>query len=167
MMKTLMLLRHAEAVGRTLHESDKERELTSKGISQSHQVGMYLSEKSLIPDSIFSSTAMRANQTATLVADAMKFENHRIRFDEELYDATTRMLFNFVTTIDDSFNKVLCVGHNPGISYLAEYLTKEPIGEMRPSGIAIISFDILTWKEVGEGTGELVRYVEPASVQNQ
>lgn len=164
MSKLLMLLRHAEAVDRSFSDSDRSRELTSKGIAQSHQIGLFLSENLFTPDAIFTSAAVRASHTATLVGDAMKAEQPIA--EDELYDASVRTFFNFICNLDDEHEKVLCVGHNPTISYLAEYLTKQIIGDMSTAGVAIIRFNVRTWKEVSEGNGELLRYVDERTITN-
>jgi phosphohistidine phosphatase len=161
MPKQLYLFRHAEAVDKRVHEHDKERELTVHGVTQSVQMGVYLSRGLFTLDAIFSSSAMRARQTATLAADAMKFETQKIVFDDELYDASTRTLLAFITAIDDGFDHVMCVGHNPPISYLAEYFTRENIGDMTTAGIAIIQFNISSWAEVSQGNGTLLQYLHP------
>jgi phosphohistidine phosphatase len=160
-MKQLYLFRHAEAVDKRVHENDKARELTSHGVTQSVQMGVYLSRGFFLLDAIFCSTAMRAQQTATLAADAMKFESQKIVFDDELYDASTRTLFGFISRMDDNYNHVMCVGHNPTLSYLAEYFTKETIGDLVTAGIVIIKFDISSWSEVSQGNGSLVQYLHP------
>jgi phosphohistidine phosphatase len=166
MSKLLILCRHAEAVDRSLSNSDRNRELTGKGLTQSYQVGHFLTTNLYTIDAIFASSATRAAQTASLAADAMKFPSQRIVFDDELYDASARTFFQFVSAIDDSFDCALCVGHNPTVSYLTEYLTKEAIGDMSTASLALISFDIRTWKDVGEGKGKLIRYVDPSTVLN-
>jgi phosphohistidine phosphatase len=160
-MKQLYLFRHAEAVDKRMHEHDKERELTPHGVTQSVQMGVYLSRGFFLLDAIFCSTAMRARQTATLAADTMKFESQKIVFEDELYDASTRTMFNFIGQLDNGYNHVMCVGHNPTLSYLAEYFTKETIGDLATAGIAIIKFNITSWSEVGQGNGSLVQYLHP------
>jgi phosphohistidine phosphatase len=161
MPKQLYLFRHAEAVDKRVHESDKDRELTGQGVTQSVQMGVYLSRGLFTLDGIFCSTATRARQTATLAADAMKFDTQKIVYDDELYDASTRTLFAFITRIDDGYDHVMCVGHNPPISYLAEYFTRENIGDMTTAGIAIIQFNISTWSEASQGNGTLLHYLHP------
>jgi phosphohistidine phosphatase len=163
MPKQLYLFRHAEAIEKRFHESDKERELTPRGVNQSMQMGVHLSQGFFSLDTIFCSTAMRARQTATLTADTLKFDSQRIIFDDELYDASTRTLFGFISRIDDGYDHVMCVGHNPTLSYLAEYFTKENIGEMVTAGLVIIKFDISSWAEVSEGNGALLQYLYPDS----
>ena len=61
---------------------------------------------------------------------------------------------------------VMCISHNPVVSYVAEYLTKEEIGDMAPGSLVTIKFNIDSWKEVGEGNGELENYIYPEMLNN-
>ena len=60
----------------------------------------------------------------------------------------------------------MCVGHNPTITHVAEYITKAEIGDLVPGGLAIIQFNFNSWNEVSEGNGELVNYIYPAMLVN-
>src|SRR5262245_19257785 len=124
MPRYLYLLRHAQSAERQPRQTDFDRELTPLGIKQSLQVAKFLQEQKTFPQIIHSSGAQRAKATTSMIADALKYDSERIFFHEELYEASTRTFFQFVTHIDDNFQQVMCVGHNPAISYLAEYLTK-------------------------------------------
>ena len=165
MNKQLFLFRHADAAGRALYDTDKDRELTPHGIAQSHQMGVYLSNNFLTIDAIFTSTALRALQTATVVSEVLKLQDQHVQKEDELYDASVRTFLQYVSKIDDGYNHVICVGHNPTLSYLAEYLTKEAIGEMKPAGMAVITFNVSSWTQVTEGNGELVRYIDPSMLE--
>jgi phosphohistidine phosphatase len=44
---------------------------------------------------------------------------------------------------------------------VAEYLTKEEIGNMVPGALVTIKFNINSWKEIGEGNGELENHIYP------
>ncbi|HYF67721.1 MAG TPA: phosphohistidine phosphatase, partial [Ohtaekwangia sp.] len=124
----------------------------------------YLKKQKTLPEVIMCSVAERAKETARLIAGALEFDLERIILQEELYDASTRTFFQFISQLEDNLHHVMCVGHNPVISYLAEYLTKADIGEMVPAGMAIIQFNTNTWQEVSEGTGELIHYIESENV---
>lgn len=164
MPKYLYLLRHAQSVEKQLRDQDKDRELTPTGVKESIQIGAYMLQENLPLDIIIASSAVRAQATAQFAAEAMKFDIEKILLLDELYDASVRTFFEFVTQLDEQYNCVLCVGHNPVISYLAEYLTKAEIGDMATAGLANIKFNISLWKEVSQGNGELVRYVSPAMI---
>jgi phosphohistidine phosphatase len=161
MSRHLYLLRHAESKEKQLHENDKDRALSSRGIKEALMIGTYLFKQNTDLDIIMSSTASRALTTANLVADALKIDSDKISPQEDLYDASPRTFLHFVSQLDDDNKNVMCVGHNPTISYLAEHFTKSEIGDMVPGGLSIITFNIKSWKEVSEGNGELERYVFP------
>ncbi len=164
MAKFLFLYRHAEAAPGHSSDGDRDRELTSKGISHANQMGSYLIASNFSVDHIFTSTALRAHQTAAITAEAMKMDTSAIALEEDLYNATTRTFFEFIGKLDSSRNKVMCVGHNPTITYLAEYLTRESIGDIVPAGIVIIKFELASWNEVSQGNGQLVKYITPESI---
>ncbi len=159
MPKYLYLLRHAQSAEKQHGQTDLQRELTADGIKQALQIGNYLREQKTFPDSIFCSTAERAKATAHIVADAIGFDRDHVSFQEDLYEASTRILFQFVTQLDDKLQQVLCVAHNPAVSYVAEYLTEAEIGEIVPAGMAIIQFNTGSWSEITAGSGEFIRYI--------
>lgn len=161
MPRYLYLLRHAESAEKQFGQQDKERELTQRGIRESLLIGSHLYKESVSPDAIFASSAERARTTAGIVADAMKFDAEDIRVEDALYEASTRTFFEFITQLDNDLQHVLCVGHNPVISYLAELLTKEEIGDMPPGGIVTIRFVAEQWKLIEAGSGELESYMRP------
>ena len=70
-MKTLLILRHAKAAS---HPSgnDHDRPLNGRGEKQAPAVGKWLADHKLTPELIVSSTALRAHETAQLVAEARK-----------------------------------------------------------------------------------------------
>jgi phosphohistidine phosphatase len=161
MPRYLYLLRHAESREKQHNEVDKERDLTARGLRESVLIGTYLFKENTQFDAVHCSVAQRAKATASLIADAMKLKVEKITEQEALYEASTRTFFQFITQLDDEHHRVLCVAHNPAISYLAESLTKSEIGDMSPCGLAIIKFNVQSWKEVSQGNGELDNYVYP------
>lgn len=164
MAKTLYLLRHAEAAGKEARQEDKARELTQGGLKDALHMGAWFAGQSIAFDLIASSSALRAEQTATLVTEGMKLEHPKILVEDILYEASTRQFLDYVNNIEDGYNHVLVTGHNPAISYLAEYLTKADVGDMAPGSTVIIRFDFSSWKNVSENTGVLLKYVTPAEV---
>jgi phosphohistidine phosphatase len=155
------LLRHAESSEKLPGQPDKERELTSRGVREAILIGSYLHKENTSFDAVLCSIAVRARATAGLMADTMKFESEKIVEAEALYEASTRTFFQFISQLNDDHLNVLCIAHNPSISYLAESFTKAEIGDMPPCGLAIIKFNIASWKEVSQGNGELQNYIHP------
>lgn len=157
-------MRHAQSADKQPGQTDKERELTVQGIRDSIKIGSWLNTQKIIPDVIVSSTATRAKATSGLLLDTLKLMPEKIQLNEELYDASVRTFLKEITQLEDTLNHVVCVGHNPAISYLAEYITKAEIGDLPPGGLVIIQFDILLWQKIGEASGKFVKLVTPELV---
>jgi len=161
MPRYLHLMRHTQSAEKQIGQRDETRELTPEGVKQALLIGNYLFQQKISPDCILCSPAERAKATANLVSDALRLDPEKVIPQEELYDASTRTFFQFVCGLEDYRSTVVCVAHNPAISYLAEYLTGAEIGDMVPGGLAIIRFNISSWKEVSQGNGELENYITP------
>ena len=161
MPKTLFLMRHAVAASAESRQDDKNRDLTQAGVKDSLHMGAWFVRQKARWDLMVSSSALRAEQTANLVAEGMKIEHPRVLVEDVLYDASVRQLLEYVNNIEDAYHSVLIVGHNPALSYLAEYLTKAHIGDMAPGSVAIIRFEFSSWKQVSENTGVLEKHMSP------
>jgi phosphohistidine phosphatase len=161
MPKLLYLLRHAQSADKQQGQTDKDRELTPLGVKETFQIGAFMHREKIFPDVIYTSTAFRASTTAQLIADTIKLDLGRIIADEELFQASVRTFMEFIRQAYNDYDTILCVGHNPAISYLAEYLSKAEIGELPPAGLVSIKFELTNWKEIDEGKGELVQLMTP------
>lgn len=154
MAKHLYLVRHAEAVVKESRQDDHSRELTPKGVRDALHLGARLKEQNHTLDLLVSSSALRAEQTTTLIAETLNLD--RILLEDLLYEAPVRLLLEYVNNLEDSCHNVMLTGHNPGITYFAEYLTKADIGDMVPGRMVIVQFSVASWKEVGGGMGMVV-----------
>jgi phosphohistidine phosphatase len=166
MPKYLFLLRHAETAEKQSGQTDKERELTSKGLKEAMLIGIYLQKSNTKFDTIISSTATRTRSTTQIVSDAMRASADKIIYEDQLYEASLRTFLALINKLDDDLNTVMFVGHNPTISYLAEFLASAPIGDIATGGLVNIKFDMASWSKVTKSSGELVRYVAPSMLEN-
>ncbi|MBL0744054.1 SixA phosphatase family protein [Chryseolinea lacunae] len=166
MTRHLYLLRHAESAEKQAGQSDKERSLTPRGMREAVVIGTYLYQQNINVDAVLTSVAERAQDTARYVANAMKIDLEKITITEEIYEASSRTFFQFLSALDDKFHTILIIGHNPVISYVAEYVTQSEIGDMATGGLATIKFNISSWKEVTQGNGSLENYVSPSMLDN-
>ncbi len=161
MAKTLFLLRHARSMDKQSDEQDTDRELNPIGLQNSTRMGINFSRNNVHFDIIITSPALRARTTASLIAEQIRYDTGRIHENAEIYEASIRTLLKVVNQLKNEWDSVLIVGHNPSVTYLAEYLTKAEIGNMTTCGVARIEFTTDSWAEVSEGTGNLVSYEYP------
>jgi phosphohistidine phosphatase len=154
-------MRHAQSADRQPYQGDQERSLTPQGIKDSLLVGKHLESEKIDIQLILTSEADRAKQTAQIVCDGLLKDPALIVQSEILYQASPRTFLTLINSFDDQFHSILCVAHNPTITYLAEYLTGVAIGDMVPAGVVAIKFNIRSWQEVSGGNGELLHYTTP------
>ena len=147
-MRTLLLMRHAKSSRDDPQLEDHDRPLNARGLQDAPRMGALLRTMGLIPDSIFSSTALRALRTARLVARECRFDKALVATDD-LYHASENDLREQIRQLPDSDTLVLCVGHNPGLedflsSWIGQYV------RMPTAAIARLSFDQDAWPEIAD-----------------
>lgn len=161
MKKTIYLVRHAKAEDRTPFMRDHDRELVSEGIIASARVGRHLAARDIRPDCLISSTAARARDTAKVTAEQLKISADTIELDPHLYDGGPKAYLAAVNRQSDDCSSVMLFGHNPDISYFAEYLSGGNVGSMKKSAVAIIEVDNHSWAEISGRLGRLAEYISP------
>lgn len=165
MVKKLWLVRHAQAGDAEQDQKDVDRALTRAGYREAVHTGMYLKRHNLIPDLLVSSHAARAITTARIIAEQIKYPDDEIHEEPDLYDASVRIFLRILNELDVNCQNVLFVAHNPTVSYLAELLSGEPIGNMETGSFVEIHFPMDSWKEVSQGSGDFVQYVTPTAIE--
>lgn len=144
--KSLLLLRHAKSSWDDEAVSDHDRPLNPRGKKAAPRMGKLLRELGLVPDAIVTSTANRAHSTALLAADAAGFHGPLIP-DPSLYLASPERYILVASRARDEVEKLLLVGHNPGIELLVEQLTARPQA-MPTAALAIIDLPLTSWAEL-------------------
>lgn len=157
MQRLLIICRHAEASDPFPLQPDFERELTKNGLHQARTTGQWIREQYQKVDLLLSSPAPRAGATARQIAAKLYFDEEKINYLPELYNARESVLANSLGQLPDSVSRVLLVGHNPGITSLARTLTEQRIGYLEPAEAIAISLQLDTWEEVHVVKGKLER----------
>lgn len=153
-MKTLLLMRHARSSWKDPKLADSERPLTGRGRLTAPQVGLLLQEQELVPQLILSSTALRARQTVEFAAAGAGFTGE-VQYLSSLYLAEPETCLGVLSVVPDEFERVMIVGHNPGLESLVQILSRRIVG--LPTGkLAYISLPLQSWKDLSfETEGEL------------
>lgn len=165
MPRTIYIVRHAKAEDRAIFMADHDRQLTSEGIMAAARIGRYLHDKGVQPDQIISSTAPRAKDTAKVVAEQVGFDPVRIQLDDKLFDGGAKAYLAAVNALPAATQSAMIVGHNPDVSYFAEFLTHQSIGSMSKGAVVAVSFDELEWSEVSARTGSVAFQIAPGQIQ--
>ena len=121
-MKTVLILRHAKSSWKHSGLDDHDRPLNKRGLADAPRMGQLIAKAGLVPELICSSSAVRALTTARLVAEGCGYDGE-LRVLRELYLAAPETYVDLLAALPDELERVMVVGHNPGMEDLVETLT--------------------------------------------
>jgi len=163
-MRTLLILRHGKAAPEE-SGSDAARPLTTRGKREAEQMGQLIYREQLVPDRILASSARRTRETARGAAAAARFEGTLDALDE-LYLAEPEAYIKAVARHAPDAQRVLLVGHNPGLEALALILTGDPVS-LPPAGLVVCDLPIASFAElVPQVRGQMVRFATPGQLED-
>ena len=162
-IRTLTLIRHAKSSWKE-PLPDFERPLSKRGKRNAPELGKWLLQNGVSFDHIVCSPARRTMETARLVASELGMPETAIMPDDNIYLASLSTFFDRVRQLDDRYHSIAMVGHNPGISSLANHLLANGLFEdMRTCACVQMRFPVRPWSDVGARQGELVFFHDPRS----
>ena len=150
-MKKLLILRHAKSSWKDGSLPDHDRPLNKRGKEDASRMGRLMRNEDLLPDLILSSTAERARVTVELIVEESGYEGV-VEYRRELYATGPEVYIESISGLPDKYERVMVVGHNPGL----EQLLEELIGEYQPlstAALALVKLPIQNWAELHPGPG--------------
>ena len=152
-MKTLTLLRHAKSSWNDPVARDFDRPLNKRGRRAARTIGREMRAQGLEFDRVIASPAVRVVETLDDVSEGYGAAIRPI-YDRRVYLASAATLLEIVHQADDGADRLLLVGHNPGLEALALLLThnggsadlREAMAEKYPTAtVAHILFPVERW----------------------
>ncbi len=163
-MKTLLVMRHAKSSWSDASLHDHDRPLNARGKADAPRMAKYLLEIGWVPDVTLSSSAARARATALAVAEAMGFSGE-LRILRALYLAEPEDYVAAVRGMAPEVERVLVVGHNPGLEALIEGLAATSL-RMPTAAVASLSLPIDDWSElVLDGSAQITGNHRPKEIE--
>jgi phosphohistidine phosphatase len=147
-MKTLYLMRHAKASWEEPGVSDTDRPLIPKGVKKTKQIVEFLLKRETAVDMIISSPAVRAYETAKIVAAGLNYPLNKIKIDRKIYDGYYDRILDIIYGTPNEIDSVMIFGHNPTITNLANLFLHPGIESMPTSCIVCLSFNTDKWEEI-------------------
>lgn len=127
MKKDLIILRHAKSDWNSKCSIDRGRPLNHRGKRDAQMIGNWMAQHKIVPDIVLSSPAKRATSTLEHVLAAISSEKIKIDYVESLYLAELSTLLEIIRKTPDSIQRLMLVGHNPGLEELVSYLSIQEI----------------------------------------
>ena len=162
-MKTLTIIRHAKAET-SFSMNDFERSLNDRGKADAPVMARRLYKKIKV-DAFVSSPAKRTKKTAEFFADAYGVDEKDIIYVSALYQAPASVFFEVVSALDDRFNSVAIIAHNPGITNFANELTPEVrLDNMPTCSMFAVQADVHSWSAFGKSKKEFLFFDYPKNI---
>jgi phosphohistidine phosphatase len=157
--RTLVLLRHAKSDW-SHDEPDLARPLAKRGRRQAPEAGGWLAANLHRLDLAVVSPANRARSTWDLVAARLD-SPPPTRVDDRVYAASVDELLEVVRELPAELERVVLVGHNPGLEDLVETLAGRWV-PLPTSALAVLELNG-PWSAAGPGSAELTMSGRPPS----
>jgi phosphohistidine phosphatase len=160
-MKILTLLRHAKSSWDDSGLTDRERPLNGRGKRDAPEMGRRIAAHGIRPSLIITSPAVRARKTAKIVAREIGYPVEFLQRESSLYLASLDDLLDAVVAQDNSFNSLMVVGHNPGLTEFANFLLPGITNNLPTSGVVSVQLDTDDWSLYRQPTAKLLAYDYP------
>jgi phosphohistidine phosphatase len=163
-MKTLYLVRHAKSSWEVPDLADFDRPLSDRGVSDAPRMGRRITEYKQSPQLIYTSPAVRTLSTAKIIAAAIGYPEQSIVADKKIYHTDADSLLDIIKKFADEKECVMLVGHNPGLTQLANALLDETIENIPTCGVIRAELKITLWRGAKWGCGRLISFDSPKSL---
>ncbi len=159
-MRQVLVYRHAKAEKSDGDIPDRKRQLLPRGRRQCESIGAQLAERNLLPDTVITSPAARARETADRTAEAARFDG-LITEAETLYDATPRTYLSILQDLPAGTERVMLVGHNPTVEEFVEHVSGQ-YRRMKTAHLVVLETDLASWGDLAPDTRfTVVDYLQP------
>ena len=166
-MKTLTLLRHAKSGWDDPALRDFDRALNAKGKRAAAMMGTHLRSGGLAFDHVVASPAVRVVETLAGVESGYGRTLAPV-WDRRIYLASAVTLLDLVHEVPAATERLLLVGHNPGLEDLALWLvpiSEDPLRMALESKYPTATLAEMTfagdWADLKPGAAQLTKFVRP------
>lgn len=160
-MKTITIFRHAKSSWDQPNLNDHDRPLNKRGKRDAPIMGERMKNAGIRPSLILSSTAVRSWKTAKIIADQIAYPREFLQREPGLYHAGLNKLYDVIAAQDEGFNSITIVGHNPGLTDLANDLIPNVTDNLPTAGFIAVLVDSDDWDLRVQNSAKLIEYDYP------
>ena len=121
-MRTLYLLRHAEAGWNNAHTIDFDRSLSARGLANAASLNRFLIGLGVGFDKVLCSASERTRQTQESVLQDVEI-GAPTEFLDSLYCASDEVIIDRIKGQSNGLSTLLIIGHNPAMHQVFEQLS--------------------------------------------
>lgn len=151
-MKHLLLARHGKPSWAHKEVADLDRPLKPSGLEETYLISEWLQKQKIPVDLIITSPAVRAIQTALIISRALKYPAYRLELNDQLYNGDYTKLVKFLQSMDNRYDNIMLIGHDPALTNLYNHLTKETVDKFPSSGFAYMQVKSESFSSLKKGS---------------
>lgn len=158
--KQLILMRHGHAQTDAVGQEDHGRSLSEKGRGQCRRIAAEMRRYQIMPQLAYVSSARRTQETAQILRESDALAEEAAIEESRLYLAPTGELLHTIQQAPPEIDRLMIIGHNPGLHQLALLLLPaEMYGPLSlglpPAGLVHLSLDQALWEEITPASAQL------------
>ncbi len=162
-LRRLVVMRHGKA--EPYGASDRDRELTPRGVADCQDAGRHLAARGWVPELAVVSSAVRTRMTWQAMQEGLA-ARPREQVEDVLYHGDAEETLEPLQGIDPGIRTLAWVGHNPTVTSLGTLLDDgdgDPtavtglLGGFAAGALAVYEVEV-PWAELGPGAGRLVDF---------
>jgi phosphohistidine phosphatase len=157
-MRRLILIRHAKSDWNSPDLEDFHRPLAPRGRKAARWIGDTLRDEGWLPDLILCSSAARTRETLALSGMSAPTQ-----FVRDIYDLMDEDFVDLIRTQGGAAATLALIGHNSATDTTARSLCSDRMdfGGFPTGAIVVLDFQAADWRDIAEGTGQLVAFCRP------
>jgi len=167
-MKRLTIVRHAKSSWDNSSTPDADRPLSARGERDAPVMGARLAGRGSRPSLILTSPADRAISTARILARALSYPQEFLQSERDLYLAGTADLLQVIARQDSRCSDLMLVGHNPGLTDLANRLVGDYwLDNLPTAGVVALDCDTEDWGTIATHPVQLAYFDYPKNTETR
>lgn len=163
-MKKLYLIRHSKSSWDDISLDDFDRPLNSRGKKDRYTMAKFLKEHSIYPDIVLCSPSLRTKKSLKAYQEILDFDDSRVVFDKSLYESSKQELLNAIKNLDNRYNSMFLIAHNPSMNLLVDYLLNGFYENIPTSGIVAIEANITNWSMLNNTNCSMSFFTYPKKI---
>jgi len=149
-MKNILVMRHGKSE-RSICCDDFDAPLSKVGRTAAARAGQTILEKGVVPDIIISSPAVRAEETARIIAENCRYQKE-IAINNAFYFDTADAAIAALKALPGAVRRPLLIGHNPTWTELVYTLQENPqVIAVKPATLVSLTMIGRAWRDISPG----------------
>ena len=144
----LTLIRHAKSSWKYAKLNDIDRPLNKRGRRDAPLMANRMAQRGFRPTQILCSPALRTLRTIEVIIHAARLDYKRLTIEPRLYMADAEEMAVLIRALNPGLGWVALVGHNPGLTTLANALSGQAIANVPTCGVVSMKFSARGWSDI-------------------